>query len=240
VRSRRRRRRPPREAARAGSPRGSVPRSRSTNDRILRASDAAGSPRPRRRLECPRVRGEAVDDGVAPWPAASRRERSRRGSLTIRKSGHTQQVLRGRGKYCLALRNARLQWIIHERRPSRMPHDSGGHAPGPCASRSERREHRTSVVRRGEEAPGRERDRRRRGVGCRAPRGPISRGRVGVVKLLRARGGCLGVASKMGVGGRDSPGGAAERASIPGCPWIRGELKHLSTRGRGNQPRLPQ
>jgi len=61
-----------------------------------------------------------------------------------------------------------------------------------------------------------------------------------VVKLLRARGGCLGVVRNLGVGGRDSPGGAAERAPIPGCPGRRGELKHLSTRGKGNQPRLPQ
>jgi hypothetical protein len=68
----------------------------------------------------------------------------------------------------------------------------------------------------------------------------VKRGRVGVVKPPRARGGCLGVIRISGVGGRDRPGGAAERASIPGCPKRRRELKHLSTCGKGNQPRLPQ
>jgi len=37
-----------------------------------------------------------------------------------------------------------------------------------------------------------------------------------VVKSLRARGGCLGVISKAGVEGCEMPGGAAQRASIPG------------------------
>ena len=35
-------------------------------------------------------------------------------------------------------------------------------------------------------------------------------------------------------------GGAAQRASIPECPRRPGELKHLSTRRKRNQPRLPQ
>ena len=39
-----------------------------------------------------------------------------------------------------------------------------------------------------------------------------------MVKLLRARGGCLGVISNAGVEGCDKSGGAAERASIPECP----------------------
>ena len=42
--------------------------------------------------------------------------------------------------------------------------------------------------------------------------------RIGVVKLLRARGGCLGVISNTGVEGCDKSGGAAERALIPGIP----------------------
>lgn len=46
----------------------------------------------------------------------------------------------------------------------------------------------------------------------------IGRARVGVVKPRRARGGCLGVVGKAGVEGCDKPGGAAEHASIPGCP----------------------
>jgi hypothetical protein len=65
-------------------------------------------------------------------------------------------------------------------------------------------------------------------------------GRIGVVKLLRARGGCLGVISYSGVEGCEMSGGAAERASIPEFPSRPGELKHLSTRRKGNQPRLPQ
>ena len=43
-----------------------------------------------------------------------------------------------------------------------------------------------------------------------------------------------------GVEGCEKSGGAAQRASIPECPRRPGELKHLSTRRKGNQPRLPQ
>ena len=43
-----------------------------------------------------------------------------------------------------------------------------------------------------------------------------------------------------GVEGCDKSGGAAERASSPECPSRPGELKHLSTRRKRNQPRLPQ
>ena len=43
-------------------------------------------------------------------------------------------------------------------------------------------------------------------------------GPIGVVKPPRARGGCLGVVRESGVEGCDKPGGAASRASIPGCP----------------------
>ena len=39
--------------------------------------------------------------------------------------------------------------------------------------------------------------------------------RVGVVKLLRARGGCLGVIRNAGVEGCEMSGGAAQRALIP-------------------------
>ena len=42
--------------------------------------------------------------------------------------------------------------------------------------------------------------------------------RIGVVKPLRARGGCLGVVRNSGVEGCDKSGGAASRASIPECP----------------------
>ena len=45
-----------------------------------------------------------------------------------------------------------------------------------------------------------------------------SGGRVGVVKLLRARGGCLGAIRISGVEGCEKPGGAAQRASNPGYP----------------------
>ena len=68
----------------------------------------------------------------------------------------------------------------------------------------------------------------------------VCRERVGVVKLLRARGGCLGVIRMAGVEGCEMSGGAAERASIPEYLPRRGELKHLSTRRKRNQPRLPQ
>ena len=43
-----------------------------------------------------------------------------------------------------------------------------------------------------------------------------------------------------GVEGCEKSGGAAQRASIPECPRRPGELKHLSTRRKRNQPRLPQ
>ncbi len=66
------------------------------------------------------------------------------------------------------------------------------------------------------------------------------RGRIGVVKLLRARGGCLGVirwwAWKAAIG----PGELPNERRSRNTHWIRGELKHLSTRRKRNQPRLPQ
>jgi hypothetical protein len=71
-----------------------------------------------------------------------------------------------------------------------------------------------------------------------SPAGP--RRRVGVVKSRRARGGCLGVIRNAGVEGCEKSGGAAQRASIPECPRRPGELKHLSTRRKRKQPRLPQ
>ena len=46
----------------------------------------------------------------------------------------------------------------------------------------------------------------------------LARCRIGVVKLLRARGGCLGVIRKSGVEGCDISGGAAQRALIPEYP----------------------
>ena len=65
-------------------------------------------------------------------------------------------------------------------------------------------------------------------------------GRGGAAKQVRARGGCLGAGRRKGAAGRESPGGAAERALIPGCPSERGELKHLSTPRRGKKHRLRQ
>lgn len=69
---------------------------------------------------------------------------------------------------------------------------------------------------------------------------PRGRARVGVVKLLRAWGGCLGVIRKVSVEGCEMPGEAAERASIPGYSRKPRELKHLSTWWKRNQQRLPQ
>ena len=69
---------------------------------------------------------------------------------------------------------------------------------------------------------------------------PSGRVRVGVVKLLRAWGGCLGVIRKVSVEGCEMPGEAAERASIPGYSRKPRELKHLSTWWKRNQQRLPQ
>jgi hypothetical protein len=43
-----------------------------------------------------------------------------------------------------------------------------------------------------------------------------------------------------GVEGCEKSGGAAQRASSPEYPRRPGELKHLSTRRKRNQPRLPQ
>lgn len=64
--------------------------------------------------------------------------------------------------------------------------------------------------------------------------------RVGVVKLLRAWGGCLGVIRKVSVEGCEMPGEAAERALIPGYSRKPRELKHLSTWWNRNQQRFPQ
>ena len=63
--------------------------------------------------------------------------------------------------------------------------------------------------------------------------------RVGVVKLLRAWGGCLGVIRKVSVEGCEMLGEAAERATIPRYSQKPRELKHLSTWRKRNQQRLP-
>ena len=61
----------------------------------------------------------------------------------------------------------------------------------------------------------------------------------GAAKLVRAWGGCLGARRLKGVEGRERPRGAVKRALIRGCPSQPGELKHLSTRRKGHQQRLP-
>ena len=71
-------------------------------------------------------------------------------------------------------------------------------------------------------------------------RGLVVVDRIGVVKLLRARGGCLGVIRKPGVEGCEMSGGAAKRAIIPEYLEQPRELKHLSTWRKRKQPRLPQ
>ncbi len=57
---------------------------------------------------------------------------------------------------------------------------------------------------------------------CREPRlawgHDTGGGPIGVVKLLRARGECLGVIRRSGVEGCDKSGGAAQRASSPEYP----------------------
>jgi hypothetical protein len=78
-------------------------------------------------------------------------------------------------------------------------------------------------------------------LGPSPPRGArAGRVRVGVVKLLRARGGCLGVirwrAWKAAIG----PGELPNERRSRNARWRPGELKHLSTRRKRNQPRLPQ
>jgi hypothetical protein len=76
---------------------------------------------------------------------------------------------------------------------------------------------------------------------CRRPRRPRADrgGPIGVVKLLRARGGCLGVI-RFGRGRLRKVRGSCPTSVEPGMPEQPGELKHLSTWRRGNQPRLPQ
>ena len=77
---------------------------------------------------------------------------------------------------------------------------------------------------------------------ARALRGPFGGpggGPIGVVKLLRARGGCLGVI-RFGRGRLRKVRGSCPTSVEPGMPEQPGELKHLSTRRNGNQPRLPQ
>ena len=66
------------------------------------------------------------------------------------------------------------------------------------------------------------------------------RGRIGVVKLLRARGGCLGVIRWRAWEAAKSPGELPNEHRSRNTRWRPGELKHLSTRRKRNQPRLPQ
>ena len=66
------------------------------------------------------------------------------------------------------------------------------------------------------------------------------RGRIGVVKLLRARGGCLGVIRWWAWKAAKGPGELPNERRSRNARRIRGELKHLSTRRKRNQPRLPQ
>ena len=74
-----------------------------------------------------------------------------------------------------------------------------------------------------------------------SPRGHGGRrGRVGVVKLLRARGGCLGVIRWRAWKAAKGPGELPNERRSRNARWIRGELKHLSTLRKRNQPRLPQ
>jgi hypothetical protein len=172
-------------------------------------------------------------DGGAPWPAASPAGvEPCRGSLTIRSSGQ----LRGWPRGCRASLTTRKSVgnSFHPRTWTfkRMRVLPWGSCPEVVRRSWRRRTWRS----------------RREDADASRPRSEVEaldwvtvkRGRVGVVKPPRARGGCLGVIRISGVGGRDRPGGAAERASIPGCPKRRRELKHLSTCGKGNQPRLPQ
>ena len=64
-------------------------------------------------------------------------------------------------------------------------------------------------------------------------------GPIGVVKLLRARGGCLGVI-RFGRGRLRKAWGSCSTSVDPRIPEQPRELKHLSTWRRRNQPRLPQ
>jgi hypothetical protein len=66
------------------------------------------------------------------------------------------------------------------------------------------------------------------------------RGRIGVVKLLRARGGCLGVIRWRAWKAAKGPGELPNERRSRNTRWRPGELKHLSTRRKRNQPRLPQ
>ena len=70
--------------------------------------------------------------------------------------------------------------------------------------------------------------------------GRVGRGRIGVVKLLRARGGCLGVIRWRAWEAAKSPGELPNEHRSRNTRWRPGELKHLSTRRKRNQPRLPQ
>jgi hypothetical protein len=66
------------------------------------------------------------------------------------------------------------------------------------------------------------------------------RGPIGVVKLLRARGGCLGVIRWRAWKAAKGPGELPNERRSRNTRWRPGELKHLSTRRNRNQPRLPQ
>ena len=66
------------------------------------------------------------------------------------------------------------------------------------------------------------------------------RGRVGVVKLLRARGGCLGVIRWRAWKAAKGPGELPNERRSRNTRWRPGELKHLSTRRKRKQKRLRQ
>src|SRR5437763_13543307 len=65
-------------------------------------------------------------------------------------------------------------------------------------------------------------------------------GPIGVVKLLRARGGCLGVIRIRAWKAAKGPGELPNERRSRNARSRPGELKHLSTRRKRNQPRLPQ
>ncbi len=149
-------------------------------------------PRPLASGQCGRLSGGSLGAGASPGLGVCRGVR--RGSLTIRRNGHAR-----RGVHASTRRKAVVTWQdfrIHERGPFEMdaPAPTGvgvGRSSGvrgaslrcdAVAASSE-----TAAAAAGPVGSG-----WARGVGPE----PLSfggRGRVGVVKLLRARGGCLGV-----------------------------------------------
>jgi hypothetical protein len=209
----------------------------------LASHDQAAVPRhPKSNPARPRVGARARSDhapDAGPWPAAQDRvggsAPTRRLFDKAARSGVGRRSPSGRSVQRRASKNKTSSGInstprTRSRDLTRSGTGGNGHGgPGPRRETPPRDRGRASSEGRQDRAA--------------PPARPASRGRrrVGVVKPPRARGGCLGVIrlsrawkAAIGPGERPNTRRSRDARARPG------ELKHLSTRRNGKQPRLPQ